>query len=143
MKWKKINSAPDAYALIFEAGDEIASLLDEFVQEQDLSASSFKAIGALSSVKLGWYNPALKRYDTAVELNEQIELLALTGDVGKLDGKPVVHAHCVVGRRDGSTAGGHLLHAITHPTCELFLVEYPVGLVKVHDDSFNLNLFQV
>ncbi len=143
MKWKKLDSNPDAYVLIFEAGDEISSLLDQFVQDRDLSAASFRAIGALSSVRLGWYNPDLRRYETAAEFNEQVELVSLTGDVGKLDGKPVVHAHCVVARRDGSASGGHLLHAVTHPTCELFLVEYPVGLVKVHDDRFNLNLFRL
>ena len=143
MKWKKLDTNPDAYVLIFDAGDEITSLLTLFVQEQVLSAASFRAIGALSEARLGWYNPDLKRYDTAAQLDEQIELVSLTGDVGKLDGKPVVHAHCVIARRDGSTAGGHLLHAITHPTCELFLVEYPDVLVKQHDDRFNLNLFRL
>ncbi len=143
MKSKKIGSNPDAYVLIFEVGDEIAALLDTFAREHDLSASSFKAIGALSSVKLGWYNPETRLYETAVELDEQLELVSLIGDIGKLDGVPVVHAHMVIGRRDGSTAAGHLLHAIVHPTTELFLTEYPTGLVKKHDDAFNLNLFKL
>lgn len=143
MKSKKISDTPDIYALIFDAGDEVVAELDRFVQEHDLSASSFKAIGALSSVKLGWYNAETKAYDTAVELSEQLELLSIIGDVGKMDGKPIVHTHAVIGRRDGSTVGGHLLHAIVHPTCEMFLTEYPIGLVKEHDDAFNLNLFRL
>ena len=53
-----------------------------------------------------------------------------------------VHAPMVIGRRDGSTAAGHLLHAIVHPTTELFLTEYPTPLVKQHVDAFNLNLFK-
>ena len=142
MKSKKIGSQPDAYVLIFEVGDEIASVLDSFAREHDLSASSFKAIGALSSVRLGWYNPDTRQYETAVALDEQLELVSLTGDIGKLDGVPTVHAHMVVGRHDGSTAAGHLLHAIVHPTTELFLTEYPTPLVKEHVDEFNLNLFK-
>lgn len=143
MKSKKIGSHPDAYVLIFEIGDEIATLLDTFASEHDLSASSFKAIGALSSVRLGWYNPETRLYETAVDLDEQLELVSLIGDIGKLEGVPTVHAHMVVGRRDGSTAAGHLLHAIVHPTTELFLTEYPTSLVKQHDDAFNLNFFKV
>lgn len=143
MRSKKIDSNPDTYALIFEVGDEIVALLDAFAREHDLSASSFKAIGALSSAKLGWYNPDTKSYETSAEFDEQIELVSLIGDIGKLEGVPTVHTHAVIGRRDGTTAGGHLLHAIVHPTTELFLVEYPTGLVKEHDDAFNLNFFKL
>jgi len=143
MKWKKINEKPDAYAIIFDVGDDVVAVINAFVRERNFSASSFKAIGALSAAQLGWYNPDTRTYETAVDLNEQIELVSLTGDVGKLDGDPVVHMHAVIGRRDGSTRGGHLLKAIVHPTVELFLVEYPVGLVKVHNAEFNLNLFQL
>jgi hypothetical protein len=35
------------------------------------------------------------------------------------------------------------MSAIVSPTCELFLVEYPKGLVKEPDDRFNLNLFKL
>jgi uncharacterized protein len=94
-------------------------------------------------VKLGWYNPETEQYDTAVELEEQLELLSLNGTVGQMNGKPIVHCHAVIGRRDGSTMGGHVLRAIMSPTCELFLVEYLTALVKEHDDRFNLNLFKL
>lgn len=143
MKWRGISHSPDAYVVVFDAGDELLQAFNEFVCEHHCSASSFKAIGALSSVKLGWYNPETKQYDTAVELEEQLELLSLIGDVGQMNGKPIVHSHAVIGRRNGSTVGGHLMSAIVSPTCELFLVEYPKGLVKEPDDRFNLNLFKL
>ena len=75
-------------------------------------------------------------------IRDRLELVSLIGDIGQLDGVPTVHAHMVIGRRDGSTAAGHLLHAIVHPTTELFLTEYPTPLVKQHVDAFNLNLFK-
>ena len=143
MKFRKIEDNPDSYVLIFDAGDELLGSLNEFAQSHKLSASSFKAIGALSSAKLGWYNPKTKAYDVAVDLTEQLELLSLTGDIGTMNGKSVIHSHAVIGRHDGSTVGGHLLSAIIHPTCELFLVEYAVDLVKAHSDRFNLNLFKL
>lgn len=34
--------------------------------------------------------------------------IALVGGVALEDGRPKIHAHAVLGRRDGSTCGGHL-----------------------------------
>ena len=54
----------------------------------------------------------------------------MVGDVAQQDGKPIVHAHMVVGRSDGSVAGGHLLNAVVRPTCEVLLTELTVQLSK-------------
>src|SRR5581483_8615475 len=56
-------------------------------------ASSFKAIGACEYVKLGWFDWEEKKYKTAVELKEQVELLSMIGDVALKDDEPQVHAH--------------------------------------------------
>jgi predicted DNA-binding protein with PD1-like motif len=56
MRWKQVEDEPKTCALIFETGDEIASLLQHFAGSQGLAGSSFKAIGALSYAKLGWLN---------------------------------------------------------------------------------------
>jgi hypothetical protein len=102
MKHRLINAAgPRTYILILETGDEIAASLHRFAEENKLEGSSFKAIGALSSAKVGWFNWQTKKYETAAEFQEQLEVLSLIGDVALKDGKPVVHAHIIVGRSDG------------------------------------------
>ena len=143
MKWKQIEDQPRTFVLIFNTGDEVNAGLTNFAREQNLSDASFKAIGALQSVKLGWYNPETKKYATSVELNEQVELLSLIGDVAQQDGKPIVHAHMVVGRSDGTTAGGHLLNAVVWPTCEVFLTESPAHLRKALDPESGLVLIHL
>ena len=125
MRWKQIEDEPKTFALIFETGDEIASVLQQFARGQGLAGSSFKAIGALSYAKLGWFNWETKKYDPACVLAEQVELLSLIGDIALRDGEPQVHAHVVVGRSDGTAHGGHLLEARVRPTCELILTESP------------------
>jgi uncharacterized protein len=47
MQWKQIEDEPKTFVLIFETGDEIASVLQHFARKQGLAGSSFKAIGAL------------------------------------------------------------------------------------------------
>ena len=97
MKWRQISQQPRSYALIFNTGDELAQGLKDFATEQNLADASFKAIGALASVRLAWFNPETKKYQTSVDLKEQVELLSLIGDVATHDGKPIVHAPCCRG----------------------------------------------
>jgi len=56
MRYKLLSDEPKIYALVFETGDELAQGLNRFAAEQKLAGSSFKAIGAFSSVKLAWFN---------------------------------------------------------------------------------------
>lgn len=143
MKAKLIQEQPRTYALIFETGDEIASNLKQFAKENNLSGSSFKAIGALSDAKVGWFNWETKKYQTAAEFHEQVEVLSLIGDIALHDGKPEVHAHIVVGRKDGSAHGGHLQEAHVRPTLEVILTESPEALQKHYDPESALALISL
>jgi len=143
MRWKQIEDAPKVFVLIFETGDEIPSVLQRFSKDQGLGGSSSKAIGALSYVKLGWFNWETKQYDPASILHEQVELLSLIGDTALKDGEPQVHAHMVVGRSDGTAHGGHLLEARVRPTCELILTESPTHLQKKLDPESGIPLIQL
>jgi hypothetical protein len=143
MRTKQIATEPRTFALILDTGDEILSSVREFARERRLSRSSFKAIGALSQVKLGWFNWETRKYQTAVALDEQVELLSLIGDIALQDGEPQVHAHLVVGRADGTAHGGHLLSAIVRPTCELILTESPQHLQKQIDSESGIALIRV
>lgn len=143
MRYRQLEKTPKTFALIFETGDELASGLKKFAKEQKLAGSSFKAIGAFSSVKLGWFNWETKEYEISVDLHEQVELLSMIGDVALKDGEPQVHAHLVVGRKDGTAHGGHLQEAKVRPTCELILTEAPEHLQKQHDPESGLALIHV
>lgn len=142
MRHKLLEERPRTYALIFETGDELAEGLKRFAAEQKLAGSSFKAIGAFSAAKLGWFNWETKRYETSVDLQEQVELLSMIGDIALQNGKPQVHAHVVIGRRDGTAHGGHLQAATVRPTCEVILTESPQHLRKEMDEASGLALIR-
>jgi uncharacterized protein len=142
MKSRQIDQSPKTFILVFATGDELAKGLSEFATEQKLSAASFKAVGALSSVRLGWFSWESKQYEPSVTLDEQLELLSLIGDVALQDDKPVVHAHAVVGKKDGTAHGGHLLEAYIRPTCEVVLTESPAHLQKFVDPESGLALIK-
>jgi predicted DNA-binding protein with PD1-like motif len=56
------------------------------------------------------------------------------------DDEPAVHAHVVVGCRDTSARGGHLLDATLRPTLELIVEDSPAHLRKRIDAETGLAL---
>jgi hypothetical protein len=143
MRFKQIGASPETFVLVFETGDELAGGLSQFAKEQRLTSASFTAVGALSSVRLGWYDWETKTYAEAVALDEQVELLSLIGDVALKDEEPVIHAHVVIGRRDGTAHGGHLLRAQVRPTCEAVVTASRVHLPREFDPASGLFLIRV
>lgn len=143
MRSKLINEHPErTFALIFDQGDEVMSALQDFAAQQGLSASRFTAIGAFESVTLGYFDWERKDYNR-IPVDEQVEVLSLTGDVALDAAKPKIHAHVVLGRRDGSTLGGHLLQARVRPTLELLLIDSPGYLRREHDPVSGLALIKI
>lgn len=142
MRFMQLAEDPKTYAVIFETGDELATGLNRFATGHRLAGSSFKAIGALSQVRLAWFDWETKKYRPSVVLNEQVELVSLIGDIALHEGKPQVHAHVVVAKQDGTAHGGHLLEAIVRPTCEVILTESPRHLQKRIDPDSGLALIR-
>ena len=141
MKVKLISSGegPKQYAVIFSTGDEAYSGLLDFAEKYHVTSGHFTAIGALSSVVLGWFDPQKKMYREN-PINEQVEVAAMIGDFALYEGKPSLHAHMVVGRIDGTAEGGHVIEAIVSPTLEVFVTVDPVPLQKKFDPSTDLTL---
>jgi uncharacterized protein len=127
------------FVVVFEAGDEAFEGLTRFSEEYRVTAASFTAIGAFSSATLAYFDPDVMDY-WDIPVTEQVEVLSLIGDVALSDGTPEVHAHVVLGRRDGSTIGGHLKRAEVFPTLEVVLTETPAHLWKRFDATTGLTL---
>lgn len=143
MRHKLLQKEPRMYAVIFETGEELAGGLKEFAEKEKLEGSSFHAIGAFAAVRLAWFDWETKGYMTSVNLQEQVELVSLIGDVALNEGKPTVHAHATIARRDGTALGGHLQEATVRPTCEVVLTESPEALRKQVDPESGLPLIRV
>ncbi len=129
----------EAWALVFAPGDEAVAALTAFAAEHGVAAGSFTALGAFSAARIAWFNLDTREYE-AIAVSEQVEVLSLVGDIALRDDRPFVHAHAVLGRRDGSVVGGHLLAGTVRPTLELFLHVYPEPLRRLPDAASGLAL---
>ena len=113
-----------------------------FAKENKLSASHFTAIGAFERVTLGYFERERRDYKR-IPINEQVEVLSLVGDIALDEDEPKVHAHVVVGKRDGTAHGGHLLEARVWPTLEVILIESPEHLQRKLDKETGLALISL
>ncbi len=142
MNSKLISESPRTYALVFDTGDEVMATLTAFARAEHLVGSHFSAIGAFREVVLGYFDWAKKDYEK-IFIHEQVEVLSLLGDIAQADDGPKIHAHVVVGKRDGTAHGGHLLQAIVRPTLEVVLTESPRHLQRRYDPESRLALIRV
>jgi uncharacterized protein len=134
-----IGEHGETHVLVFDKGDEVMKNLAGFASEQELTAGHFTAIGAFSDVTLGFLDPETKEYEP-IRIDEQVEALSLVGDISLEGEQPRIHAHVVVGKRDGRAYGGHLLEAHVWPTLEVVLTASPAHLRRRVDQETGLPL---
>lgn len=127
------------FLLVMDKGDEAFQQITAFAENEGLSGASLTAIGAGDSVTLGYFDPEQKQYSYST-FDEQVELASCIGDIALKDGKPALHAHVVLGRRDSTALAGHLKEFHVFPTMEVVLTETPAELRKRVDDETGLAL---
>jgi predicted DNA-binding protein with PD1-like motif len=143
MQTKLIHDGPQrTFAIVLETGDEVIQCLNTMAKDNQLSASQFTGLGAFSDVVLGYFSWSEKDY-REIPIDEQVEVLNLTGDVTLSEGEPRLHPHVVLGKADGSAHGGHLLKAHVRPTLEIVLTESPAHRVRRRDPESGLPLIQL
>src|SRR3569623_3529851 len=108
MRYQLIHPGENrTWAVVLGTGDEANACLLEFARARKLSAAHFTAIGAFRRAVLGYFDWDAKDYRRN-DVDDQVEVVALVGDVALKDGQPSLHMHAVLGQRDGRALGGHL-----------------------------------
>lgn len=142
MRAKILNDHDErTFALVFDTGEEPMSALTRFAEQHNIAAARFTAIGAFSDVVVAYFDWEKKDY-LRIPIREQVEVLALVGDVALAESKPKIHAHVVLGKRDGTAHGGHLMEARVRPTLEVILTESASYLARRHDPQSGLALIR-
>jgi hypothetical protein len=143
MESKLIYDGPQrTFVLVFEKDDEVLDNLLAFAREHRLSAAEFTGIGAFSDAVLGYFDWQKKDYER-IPVDEQVEVLNLTGNIALADGEPKLHAHIVLGKADGTAHGGHLLEGHVRPTLEVIVTESPAHLQRRSDPETGLALIRL
>jgi uncharacterized protein len=124
LKATELGPSTRTFQLTFAKGDEVGAGLADFAEKNHLTLSNFTAIGAFDSAVIGWFDPEKRAYK-AIRINEEMEVTSFTGNITlNRDGKPVVHAHCVVALlRNGTVYAGHFIEGHISLTMQMNLVD--------------------
>jgi predicted DNA-binding protein with PD1-like motif len=143
MRVDRSDTPGTGWVIVLDTGEELVGSLTGFAREHRILGASIRAIGAFSSARLAYFDWDAKEYRTSVDLQEQVELVSLIGDIAEKDGEPQLHAHAAVAVADGRVLGGHVQAATVRPTCEIILTETPEPLRKKVDPESGLALIRL
>ena len=141
------------FVLVLDAGEEVVAAITRFASELGVKGASLTGIGALSHSRLGYFDPATKEF-TANEIGEQTEVLSIVGNIAEAVGDDPdgddhgeaggvrLHIHIVLGCRDASVRGGHLVAGWVSPTMELIVEEAQAHLTRGLDAATGLVLLE-
>ena len=131
------------FVLILDPGEEAFATITAFAEQAGIDGASVTAVGAFRQAQVGWFDPNAQTYRGNV-IDEQVEVLSLIGDIALGDdGKASLHLHAVLGLRDGSTRGGHLMKGIVRPTLEVVVTETAMHLRRRHRPELGLALIDL
>lgn len=117
------------YIFRLPKGKDLLESLADFCHDNQVKCGTVTVVGSVENATIGFYDQSKKKYDKKV-INEEMELLSLTGNISIQDNRPTVHAHVVLSGKDYAAVGGHLFPGTKIYVCEAYIQEL-VGEPKV------------
>jgi predicted DNA-binding protein with PD1-like motif len=124
----------DRYQVRLEPRDELIASVTALAEREGIGYASLTGLGAVESISLAYLNRETRQYETHV-LDEQLELLGVTGNITLRDGKPFPHVHASVSDRALHVYGGHVMAATAWPNVEIWLRREAEGVARVLDEE--------
>ena len=134
-----VVSEQGRFVLNMARGEELLATLMAWLKSEGVTGATFTGLGAADSLELAYYNLGTKTYERHT-VEEEVEILSLTGNVATLKGEVALHIHGVFGRKDLSTFGGHLFSLKVSGACEIHLATFAKPFVRMYDEATGLNL---
>lgn len=117
------------YIFRLPKGKDLLESLADFCHDNQVKCGVVSVVGSVENATVGFYDQSKKKYDKKV-INEEMELLNLTGNISIQDNRPQVHAQVTLAGSDYQVIGGHLFPGTKIYVCEAYIQEL-VGEPKV------------
>lgn len=127
----------DRFQLRLESGERLMESLLALAAQEDIGYAALSGLGAVRWISVAYFDVDRREYEIH-DIEEQLEVTSLVGSISRREGKPIVHAHATLGRRDLSVFGGHVMEAIARPTLEIWLSPEAAAVERLPDDESGL-----
>lgn len=105
-----------------QKGQDLLDSIEFFCHHNQIRCATITGIGAVEKATFGVYNQKSKKYNK-INLNQELEILSLNGNISLFDDQPMVHAHIMFSDLKGKAYGGHLMAGTNVFSCELHIQE--------------------
>jgi len=139
----KVKRTETGFLIALDAGDEVISSLKRIAESERIGLASIQGIGAVRNAVLGYLDLDQKQYLKREFGEESMELVSMLGNMARLEGEPVVHAHVVLSDREMRCFGGHLFEATTTVTVEISMRVFEGEVSRQFDPNFGANLLTI
>jgi len=129
------------FSRILESED-LAEAIKKRMEQCDVKAGIFIAIGSLKDAVLGYYKEGEYKL---IRLDGPLEIASCMGNVAVDEkGEAIIHTHAVVCNEKGEAFGGHLMKdSHVGATAELVIIEaVGVNLQRIFDEKTKLRLWR-
>jgi len=131
------------YVFRLPYGEDLLAAVKMAAETVKAEAGVFWIIGAVQKGEISFYNQSEKKY-VRKSFDQPMEILSCIGNVSKLKGETLIHAHIALGDETGKAYGGHLEKGTIIFAAELFLLKLEgIQLTREYDDTTGLNLFSL
>ncbi|MFH1447753.1 MAG: PPC domain-containing DNA-binding protein, partial [Candidatus Micrarchaeota archaeon] len=126
-----------------ERGEDVIGSLEKACEGHGVKGGLVFGIGALSRCTLYASASTEKLEPNAMELEEPLEIASAMGNITQKNGKPYIHLHCVLGRRDYSSVAGHLKQGIISLTGEFSIMCHDRIVKRERNDELQIELMKL
>ena len=101
-------------------GSDLLKELQKYVLANHINRACLSGVGAVSKANIRYYNQPTQEW-IDLELNQNLEVAGMWGNVSLLNGEPIVHVHIALADAQGRCYGGHLARGTTVFNLEILL----------------------
>lgn len=132
------------YIAKLEYKSDLLEELNKICREGYIKAGFIQVIGAVSSLKTGFFDQDTKEYIyTTYAYDESLEIVSCSGNISLKDNKPFCHMHIIASDKKGKCIGGHLAAGTSVYAAEVVIQELlGEDLVREIDENTNLTLWK-
>ena len=125
MRYKKFE---DHFVVIMETGESIVEGLTELCEKEAIGHGMVSGIGGTKYLRLGIWDRFENEYKYIEKDQGSMEILSLTGNISRRDGKPNLHLHVMASDDSFAAFGGHLDKGIVQNMLEIYVYPHAEGI---------------
>lgn len=136
MNYKKFGNK---IVVRLDAGDEICESIKDVVLKENVKAASVSGIGGAGELHIGVFNEKEQKY-SKYDFVGTYEITSLIGNIGTIEGEPLLHLHITAASEGAKVVGGHLLSGVISLTGEIFIDTIDGEIKKDRDEKLGINV---